>query len=56
MSTKKCDWKNRSAINLVYIGCSCLINGIMKKIIKQTKKNYLVVLTGYSKIFKKNKL
>ena len=46
----------RSAINSgVYIGYSCLINGIIEKIIKQTKKKYLVVLTGgYSKIFKKN--
>ena len=39
----------------VYIGYSCLINGIIEKIIKQTKKKYLVVLTGgYSKIFKQN--
>ncbi len=46
----------KSAINSgVYIGYSCLINGIIEKIIKQTKKNYLIVLTGgYSKIFKKN--
>ena len=46
----------KSAINSgVYIGYSCLINGIIEKIIKQTKKKYLVVLTGgYSKIFKKN--
>jgi len=46
----------RSAINSgVYIGYSCLINGIIEKIIKQTKKKYLVVLTGgYSRIFKKN--
>jgi len=46
----------KSAINSgVYIGYCCLINGIIEKIIKQTKKNYLVVLTGgYSKIFKKN--
>ncbi len=46
----------KSAINSgVYIGYSCLINGIIKKIIKQTKKNFFVVLTGgYSKIFKKN--
>ncbi len=46
----------KSAINSgVYIGYSCLINGIIDKIIKQTKKKYLVVLTGgYSKIFKKN--
>ncbi len=45
-----------SAINSgVFIGYSCLINGIIEKIIKQTKKKYLVVLTGgYSKIFKKN--
>ena len=46
----------KSAINSgVFIGYSCLINGIIEKIIKQTKKKYLVVLTGgYSKIFKKN--
>ncbi len=46
----------KSAINSgVYIGYSCLINGIIEKIIKQTKKKYLVVLTGgYSKIFKKS--
>ena len=46
----------KSAINSgVYIGYSCLINGIIEKIIKQTKKKYLIVLTGgYSKIFKKN--
>ena len=46
----------KSAINSgVYIGYSCLINGIIKKIMKQTKKKYLIVLTGgYSKIFKKN--
>ena len=46
----------KSAINSgVYIGYSCLINGILEKIIKQTKKKYLVVLTGgYSKIFKKS--
>ena len=46
----------KSAINSgVYIGYSCLINGIIEKIIKQTKKKYLVVLTGgYSKIFKQN--
>ena len=45
----------KSAINSgVFIGYSCLINGIIEKIIKQTKKKYLVVLTGgYSKIFKK---
>ena len=46
----------KSAINSgVYIGYSCLINGIIEKIIKQTKKKYLVVLTGgYSKLFKQN--
>ena len=46
----------KSAINSgVYIGYSCLINGILEKIIKQTKKKYTVVLTGgYSKIFKKS--
>ena len=46
----------KSAINSgVYIGYSCLINGIIEKIMKQTKKKYLVVLTGgYSKIFKKS--
>jgi len=46
----------KSAINSgVYIGYSCLINGIIEKIIKQTKKKYLIVLTGgYSKMFKKN--
>ena len=46
----------KSAINSgVFIGYSCLINGIIEKIIKQTKKKYLIVLTGgYSKIFKKN--
>ena len=46
----------KSAINSgVFIGYSCLINGIIEKIIKQTKKKYLVVLTGgYSQIFKKN--
>ena len=46
----------KSAINSgVYIGYSCLINGIIKKIMKQTRKKFLIVLTGgYSKIFKKN--
>lgn len=45
----------KSAINSgIYIGYSCLINGILEKIIKQTKKKYLVILTGgYSRIFKK---
>ena len=46
----------KSAINSgVYIGYSCLINGLLKKIINQTKKKFLVVLTGgYSKMFKKS--
>ena len=45
----------KSAINSgVYIGYSCLINGIIEKIKKQTKKKYLVVLTGgYSKYLNK---
>ncbi len=44
----------RSAINSgVFIGYTCLINGILEKIRSQTKKKYLVILTGgYSKIFK----
>ena len=45
----------RSAINSgVFIGYSCLINGIIKKIEQQSKKKYLVVLTGgYAKLFDK---
>ena len=47
----------KSAINSgVYIGYSCLINGIIEKIIKQTKKILNSFNGGYSKIFKKNKL
>ena len=44
----------KSAINSgVFIGYTCLINGILEKIRRQTKKKYLVVLTGgYSQIFK----
>ncbi len=46
----------KSAINSgVFIGYTCLINGIIEKIIKQTKKKYLIVLTGgYSTLFKKS--
>ncbi len=46
----------KSAINSgVFIGYTCLINGIIEKILKQTKKKYLVVLTGgYSKLFNKS--
>jgi len=45
-----------SAINSgVFIGYVCLINGIIEKIKKQTKKKYFVVLTGgYAKLFKKS--
>ena len=44
----------QSAINSgLFIGYSCLINGIIDKILKETKKKYLIILTGgYSKIFK----
>ena len=46
----------KSAINSgVFIGYGCLINGIIKKIMTQSKKKYLVVLTGgYSKLFNKS--
>ena len=45
-----------SAINSgVFIGYTCLINGIIEKIKKQTKKKYFIVLTGgYANLFKKS--
>ena len=45
-----------SAINSgVFIGYTCLINGIIEKIKKQTKKKYFIVLTGgYAKLLKKS--
>lgn len=39
----------------VFIGYTCLIDGIIDKIQKQSKKKYLIILTGgYSKLFKKS--
>ena len=44
----------KSAINSgVFLGYACLINGILNKIFHQTKKKYLIILTGgYSSLFK----